>query len=151
MKKKFLFLALILSFIIFFLIKNSSIVVGRTAYFLIETKAKMGSAKSISTTNKEFYAQGKDENVYAGTLAKISSDGKVAVWTQEGLKTFQSDKYTIYSYFDVCQAYRNNPQQMEVNDQVRTVTTSIDNAFLAKPKYDVSKSHQSFAFDECLS
>jgi len=112
---------------IFGFIKWGLVLVGGGSYKLMESKISQLDSKNIKTADEEFYGQGKDSNIYTGTVAKINKQGSGSVWmwSNDGLKYFQSDNYTIYSYYDVCQAYRNNPQQMKVNDEVRTVTNDV--------------------------
>ena len=104
------------------------LVVGGGSYKLIENKIEKFDDKVKETAEQEFYVRGKDNNTYAGTVANINKQGAggVLIWSNKGLRYFQSDEHTVYSYYDVCQAYRNNPQQMRVDDGVRTVTADIE-------------------------
>lgn len=125
--KRWLIALFFLVLIIVVSIKYGFFLVGGISYKLIESKFPQLDARVQKTVNYHFYAQGQESHIYVGTVAKVSQqgDGGVWVWSNEGLKYFQADEHTVYSYYDVCQAYRNNPQQMRVNDEVRTVTNDI--------------------------
>ncbi|MBT3249426.1 MAG: hypothetical protein HN846_03125 [Candidatus Pacebacteria bacterium] len=126
---KRLLTVLIFLLLFFAVFRWGYIVIGGGSYKLIENQVSQLDSRSQETVNKHFYAHGEESNIYAGTVAAINNQGggEVSMWSSGELKYFQADENTIYSYYDVCQAYRNNPQQMRVNDEVRTVTDDIEN------------------------
>ena len=99
-------LVIILCFIVFcWLLFNF----GLVHYWLVKWQIAQLTGSERETAESEFYAFGKAGHFFAGTLAKINHHGHggVWVWTNQGLKYFQADQYTLYSYYDICDA-RNN-------------------------------------------
>lgn len=86
-----------------------------------------GEAKQNAAS--EFYAEGKSDNVFAGTIAKVSrkDGGGVWVWSNRGLKYFQADEHTVYSYYDICAAITSSQEEVEmkIGDDNREVSTNI--------------------------
>ena len=100
---------------------------GLVQHWLIKSQIDRLSGSDREMAESEFYAQGKSEHVFAGTLAKINhrGEGGVWVWTNQGSKYFQADKYTSYSYYDVCAARNNAGEGFEINDNSREITADI--------------------------
>ena len=104
--------------------------VGAGAYKRLEQQiARLERENDLAAQSAQeaFYSHDQDDSVYAGTVAQISKagEGEVAIWSEAGLRRFRAAQDTVYFYYDVCQAYRNNPQQMRINDEVRRVSRDI--------------------------
>ncbi len=98
---------------------------------IIRQKISRLSGNEREVANLEFHAIGKAENVFAGTIASINhrGEGGVWVWSNQGLKFFQADKYTVFSYFDVCAGLPDSPELEEkfrIDSDVREITTDIN-------------------------
>ncbi len=85
----------------------------------------VGSERKVA--EREFYAQNRAEHIFAGTIAKINPqrEGRVWVWSNKGLKYFQADEHTFYSYYDVCAAVETPETDFQINDKSREITTDI--------------------------
>jgi len=116
----FLFLILwVLSWVFFYF--------GLGQYFLMKQQISRLTGSEREMAEREFYAQDKAEHIFAGIIAKINylDEGGVWVWSNQGLKYFQADEYTFYSYYDVCAAVGTPGEEFEINDKSREITTDI--------------------------
>lgn len=101
---------------------------GLIQHWLVKGRIRQLSGLERETAESEFYARDKAEHLFAGTIAKINrhGEGGVWVWINQGLKYFQVDKYTFYSYFDICNARaKSSDGKFEINDKSREITTDI--------------------------
>ena len=96
---------------------------------LIRSQISSLYGKAKENAVREFYAEGKKEHIFAGTIAKINrrGEGGVWVWSNQGLKYLQADKYTVYSYYDVCAVMLNVEEgSFRINSDTREITTDIN-------------------------
>lgn len=82
---------------------------GGLKYYLRATSFinKLPTIERIETS-RNFHSE--EKNVYSGTLAGTWNN-KVWVWGKKGLKNFNVDQYSVYSYTDGCN--NNVPKNIE--------------------------------------
>ena len=103
--------------------------IGLIHYLLIKRQITKLNSTEWLTAEREFLALGKREYMFAGTLAKINHHGQggVWVWTDQGLKYFRADQYTLYSYYDICAARNNRTGSgFKVDYSSREITADLD-------------------------
>ena len=75
-----------------------SLYFGLAQHLIFKQQISRLSGSDRELAESEFYARNKAEHLLAGTIAKINlrGEGEVWVWTDQGLKYFQADKYNNY-------------------------------------------------------
>lgn len=128
---------LVLTFLILGSLFWSLFYFGLLQHWLVKGQIVQLTGLARDTAESEFYALGKADHLWAGTLAKINlrDAGGVWLWSNQGLKYFQADEYTFYSYYDVCAARnKSEGKEYQINDDSRQVMTDINRwAKLAQP------------------
>lgn len=101
---------------------------GLGSNFLIRSKISSLGGEIKENAIREFYVQDKPDYVFAGTIARVNlrNGGGVWMWSNLGLRYFQSDQYTSYSYYDVCATMVNAEKDGVKNIDSNTRETTMD-------------------------
>ena len=109
---------------------------GLREYFSVTQYIKKLPSEEKLQVEESFYTE-SDDTIYSGVFAG-NLIGRIWVWGREGLKSFQPDKGSAYSFFSMCtdeniEKIKNGDYQIS---STRIVTADINEWFLKMKRGD---------------
>lgn len=110
-------LSLLVLFSLFFVVLYQF---GGLKYFINAMIQINNLEKEIKQQAQQDFRGNDNKNVHKGLLGN-SWKNKILVWTMSGPKIFTSDKYSVYSFYDICGDINSN----DLIDVATSISTDI--------------------------